>query len=79
MSAGEGAWRTKEKLELYIPMCVVLRGHTDKNNKYFILFIDDFTRMQWVYFLKERYELPTILKKFKAMAENQSACRMKRI
>jgi transposase InsO family protein len=41
-------------------------------NKYFILFIDDYTRMSWVYFIKFKSEVFTIFQTFKALVENQS-------
>ncbi|CAL2225681.1 unnamed protein product [Prunus armeniaca] len=39
---------------------------------YFILFIDEYTRMTWVYFLRERSEVFNIFKKFKTHVEKQS-------
>ena len=48
------AWRAKEKLELvHIDLCGPMRTLSLSENKYFILFIDDFTRMTWVYFLRQ--------------------------
>lgn len=41
-------------------------------NRYFITFIDDFSRKLWVYFLKEKSAAFTVFKNFKALAENQS-------
>ncbi|KAE8660902.1 hypothetical protein F3Y22_tig00116944pilonHSYRG00073 [Hibiscus syriacus] len=38
-------------------------------NKYFILFIDDSTRMTWVYFMKEKSKVFNVFKKFKALVE----------
>ncbi|PKU75919.1 Retrovirus-related Pol polyprotein from transposon TNT 1-94 [Dendrobium catenatum] len=47
------------------------------NYKYFILFIDDYTRMAWVYFLKEKSETFGIFKNFKLLVENQSGQKIK--
>jgi len=41
-------------------------------NMYFILFIDDLTRMTWVYFIRQNSEVFVMLKKFKAFVEKQS-------
>ncbi|KAG9450658.1 hypothetical protein H6P81_010623 [Aristolochia fimbriata] len=41
-------------------------------NRYYLTFIDDFSRYTWVYFLKEKSEALNKLKEFKALAENQS-------
>lgn len=51
----DGAWRATKILELvhtdvYGPM----RTLSLDESKYFILFIDDYSRMTWVYFMKER-------------------------
>ena len=68
-----GAWRAKDLLELiHTDVCGPMRTPSHENNKYFILFIDDFSRMTWVYFLKEKSEVFGVFKKFKALAENQS-------
>ncbi|MFS7946994.1 putative RNA-directed DNA polymerase [Helianthus anomalus] len=40
--------------------------------KYFITFIDDFSRKTWVYFLKLKSEALTYFKLFKKMVENQA-------
>ncbi|MCI36864.1 copia-type polyprotein, partial [Trifolium medium] len=66
-------WRTKDVLELihtdvYGPM----RTPSLNNNRYCILFIDDFSRMTWIYFIKEKSEVFGIFKKFKALVEKQS-------
>ncbi|KAL0438667.1 UNVERIFIED_CONTAM: Retrovirus-related Pol polyprotein from transposon TNT 1-94 [Sesamum latifolium] len=42
------------------------------NNRYFVVFIDDFSRMTWVCFLKEKSEVFSIFRKFKASVEKQS-------
>ena len=56
------AWRAKEMLELvHTNICGPMRTHSHAQNKYFILFIDDYTRMTWVYFMRERSEVPTLL------------------
>ncbi|KAL3523116.1 hypothetical protein ACH5RR_015950 [Cinchona calisaya] len=46
-------------------------------NKYFLFFIDDFSRMCWVHFLKAKSELYTMFKKFKNYVENQSNLNIK--
>lgn len=67
------AWRAKEMLELvHTDVCGPMRTPSHAQNKYFILFIDDYTRMTWVYFMRERSEVFTIFKRFKSMVEKQS-------
>ena len=47
------------------------------NNMYFILFIDDYSRMTWVYFLKNKSQALSMFKKFKSMVETQSGQKIK--
>ena len=46
-------------------------------NLYFLLFIDDFSRMTWVYFLKEKSQAFSVFKEFKALVETQSGFKLK--
>lgn len=58
------ARRASHKLELvHTDVCGPMRTPSLDNSKYFILFIDDFSRMTWVYFLKERSEVFSVFKK----------------
>ena len=69
----QSLWRAEKKLELiHTDVCGPMQGPSLNNNRYFILFIDDFTRMTWVYFMRHKSEVSSIFKRFKAMVENQS-------
>ncbi|KAK8628128.1 hypothetical protein V6N13_063840 [Hibiscus sabdariffa] len=69
----EKVWRASEKLQLvHTDICGPHRTLSLGGNKYFILFIDDFTRMTWVYFMKEKSEVFKVFKKFKALTEVQN-------
>lgn len=71
------AWRASQKLQLvHTDVCGPMRTPSLDNSRYFILFIDDFSRMTWVYFLKERSEVFRTFQKFKKMVENQSGCQI---
>lgn len=71
-------WRAKEKLELvHTDVCGPMRTASMSNNLYFILFIDDLTRMTWVYFLTNKSQVFSVFKKFKALVERQSSCKLK--
>ena len=41
-------------------------------NKYFVTFIDEFSRMMWLYLIKAKSEVPPIFKEFKVLSENLS-------
>jgi len=45
-------------------------------SRYYIAFIDDYTRMCWVYFLKFKTEVASVFMKFKNWIENQSGHRI---
>ncbi|CAL2263110.1 unnamed protein product [Prunus armeniaca] len=76
----EKTWKASESLELiysdvYGPMHIITIG----GNRYFLTFIDDCTRLCWVYFMQYKYEVFGIFKKFKAMVELQSSYKIKRL
>lgn len=55
------------KLVQYGPMKTPLN-----NSPYFLVFVDDYSRMTWVYFAKEKFIVFPILKRFKNYVEKQS-------
>ena len=74
------SWRASVFLELihtdiYGPM----KTPSLESQRYFLIFIDDFSRMTWVYFLKEKSEEFATFKKFKAFVEKQRGCSIKTI
>ena len=47
------SWRAKKPLQLiHADICGLMQTPSLNNSKYFLLFIDDYSRMRWVYFLK---------------------------
>lgn len=72
------AWKARERLELiHSDVCGPMKTSSLNDSKYFVLFIDDLTRFCLVYFLKQKSEVFEAFKKFKALAENQSSCKIK--
>ncbi|XP_021629650.1 uncharacterized protein LOC110627609 [Manihot esculenta] len=70
--------RAIEKLEIvYTNMCGPMSVPSLSQNKYFILFINDLTRMTWVYFLSSKSQVFNVFKKFKTLIEKQSGCVLK--
>jgi 5'-3' exoribonuclease 2 len=54
-------------------MFVVLSNHVCLVEIYFFFtFIDDYSRKTWVYFLKEKFNVFSCLKKFKALIEKEN-------
>ncbi|KAH9726202.1 hypothetical protein KPL70_008169 [Citrus sinensis] len=70
--------RAKAPLELvHADICGPTRTLSLNNKRYFIFFVDDYTRMMWIYFLSEKSEAFSTFLQFKALAERQSGCKMK--
>nr|XP_009790901.1 PREDICTED: uncharacterized protein LOC104238277 [Nicotiana sylvestris] len=71
------SWREKHKPQLI---------HTDVGGpqktpslngiKYYVAFIDDYTRYCWIYFLNFKSEVAGVFWKYKALVENQSGCKI---
>ncbi|GKD00675.1 retrovirus-related pol polyprotein from transposon TNT 1-94 [Tanacetum coccineum] len=59
--------------DLYAPMSVESSG----GSRYFMLFVDDYNRMSWVYFLKSKSKAFDNFNHFKAIVEKQSGCHIK--
>ncbi|KAJ0048663.1 hypothetical protein Pint_16358 [Pistacia integerrima] len=68
-----GTWRAQETLQLvHTDICGPLEPKSFGGNRYFITFIDDFSRKVWVYFLKEKSATFDVFKTFKAYSETES-------
>jgi len=60
----------KQLLQLiHIDICGSITPKIFSAKRYFITFIDDFSRKTWVYFLKEKFEAFEVFKNFKVMVE----------
>jgi len=42
--------------------------------RYFLLFVDDYSRKMWVYFLKFKFEMFNEFQKLKSLVEKESRC-----
>ncbi|RVX19280.1 Retrovirus-related Pol polyprotein from transposon TNT 1-94 [Vitis vinifera] len=70
--------RATHKLELvHSDICEPMSTASLSNNVYFALFIDDLSRMTWVYFLKTKSQVLSVFKSFKKMVETQSGQKVK--
>ncbi|KAM1578272.1 hypothetical protein ACFX1Z_039846 [Malus domestica] len=76
----EASWRATQPLELiHSDICGPMQISTKAGNKYFLTFIDDCTRMCWVYFLRNKSEVFSVFKKFKLTVELQSGYKLKKL
>jgi hypothetical protein len=62
---------------VHIDLCGPSRTIRIQGKHYFMLIIDDYTRMTWVYFLKEKSEAFEQLKLFKTYVENEIDIKIK--
>jgi predicted aspartyl protease len=71
----KSAWRATRKLQLiHTDLCGPQRTPSLNGSLYYIVFIDDFTRFCWIYFLKFKSEVAGVFLKFKKLVENESGC-----
>ena len=71
--AKEVNWRAKRPLDLvHTDVCGPITPMSTGQNRYFLTFIDDFSRKTWIYFLKRKSEVFNCFKDFKAIVEKQS-------
>jgi len=69
--------RAKKPLKLiHADVCGLIKSCSLGKNNFFLLFIDDFSRKTWVYFLKQKLEVLTTFK-FKFVVEKESGCQIK--
>ncbi|KAI5344111.1 hypothetical protein L3X38_011988 [Prunus dulcis] len=76
----EAISRASTPLELiHSDICGPMQTVTKAGNRFFLTFIDDCTRMCWVYFLRHKSEALCVFKKFKATVELQSGYKLKQL
>ena len=82
------AWRTsiqkkaefwaKQPLELiHTDICGPITPESFNRKRYFISFIDDYSRKTWAYFLKEKSDAFEVFKGFKVMVEKATGRHIK--
>ena len=62
---------------IHTDVCGLIRPNFLGKSNYFLLFIDDFSRKPWAYFLKQKSEVFEVFKKFKAAVEKESGLEIK--
>ncbi|KAG6528166.1 hypothetical protein ZIOFF_010316 [Zingiber officinale] len=74
----QATWRAKRQLELvHSDLCGNMPTESLGGSKFFITFIDDFTRKVWIKFLKEKSQAFQAFKDFKVEVENYTGLRIK--
>jgi len=71
-------YSTSRPLEIiHTDLCGPTKSQIMQGNRYFMLLIDDYTRMTWVAFLKHKLESFGKFKAFKALVENETNLKIK--
>lgn len=71
-------FRAKKRLELiHGDLCGPISPPTAGENRYFLLLVDDFSRVMWTYMLKSKDEAFGAFKKFKTFVEKESGDKIK--
>jgi len=72
--------RARKVLELvHSDVCGPFPTQAQNGEKYFVSFIDDYSRTIWIFGLRRKSEVFQTFKRFKALAENQTGHRLKAI
>ena len=75
-NAKEGS--TSKPLELiHTNLCGPIRKNSPRGEKYYIIFIDDFSRMCWIRLIKHKDEALEKFQIFKALVENELDLKIK--
>ncbi|CAA7049764.1 unnamed protein product [Microthlaspi erraticum] len=70
--------KTQAKLEIvHTDLCGPMQHKYLEGSRYFLLFLDDYTDMCWVYFLRQKSETFLAFKNCRAVVEKQSDCTIK--
>ena len=69
----KSTWRSSHKLQIvHTDVRGPQRTPSLKGSKYYIAFIDDYTRYCWIFFLNFKSEVADVFWKYKTLVENQS-------
>uniref|UniRef100_A0A2N9FH80 Integrase catalytic domain-containing protein n=1 Tax=Fagus sylvatica TaxID=28930 RepID=A0A2N9FH80_FAGSY len=66
-------WRASQRLQLvHADICGPIKPVSNSKKRYFISFIDDYSRKVWIYFLAEKSEAFIIFKNYKNLVEKET-------
>ena len=62
---------------IHADLCGPTRNQALQGERYFVLFVDDYTRMMWIYFVKYISETFECFKNVKALVESEKDSKIK--
>lgn len=73
----ESLGELRAKLHLvHADLCGPMQVESLRGNQYFLVFVDDYTRMCWLYPLKNKQEVFQYFQNFVAFVERKSSCKL---
>lgn len=73
----ESLGELRAKLHLvHADLCGPMQVESLRGNQYFLVFVDDYTRMCWLYPLKNKQEVFQYFQNFVAFVEKKSSCKL---
>lgn len=70
-------WRASCLQPSHADLCGPMSTESIGGNKYFVLFIDDFNRIFWVYFVKYKADTLNCFRRFHALVECETRKKLK--
>jgi transposase InsO family protein len=72
------AMRAKNKLDdVHTDVCGPFETESLGGNRYFVSFVDEYSRMMWIYLIKTKDELLSVFQKFKLLVEKEAERKLK--
>lgn len=72
------SFKSRQALELvHADLCGPISPVSTAGNKYFLLIVDDFTKVMWVYMLATKYEVLIAFKRFRVLVKKESEKKIK--
>ena len=69
------SWRALRKLQLiHVDVCGPISPLSNNNKRYILIFIDDYSRKTWVYFMHAKSETFIAFQKFQSLCGKRSQC-----
>jgi hypothetical protein len=67
-------WRAKKIIIHAKYVCGLMNTTSIIGARFFLLFVNDYSRKMWVYFQKLKSNVPNEFQKFKALVQKESSC-----
>ena len=74
----QSSYRAQKPLELILAdLCGPIEPETLGGSRYFLLLVDDCTRMMWTYMLRQKFDALEAVQRFQVATESKSSLKIK--